>query len=190
MVFFVNNVYGGREPYRVSEIQKDKPSDQDSKGQFFCQDDDETDSQQKFLKASEKLYKKKSVVVASEIMNKRIMQLEGELSVSHAWEKIKSHEIKYFPIVGEEGKLLGMLSESDILKVMQEDSSKKLKELTKEHTLCAEPGTDLKDIIKVFSDEAVEAVPVMNDKHEVVGILTQNELLQTMLKISSLKWTT
>ncbi|MCB1110702.1 MAG: hypothetical protein KDK64_06930, partial [Chlamydiia bacterium] len=78
MGFFVNNVYSGRQPYRVQEIQKDKPSDQDSKQQFFDQNQD--DAQQKFLKASEKLYRKKSVVLASEIMNKQMMKLEGGLS--------------------------------------------------------------------------------------------------------------
>ena len=189
MGFFVNNIYGGRQPYRVQEVQKDKPDDQGSKGQYFGHNQEE-DRHQKFLKANEKLYKKKSVVLASEIMNKQMMHLEGELSAKEAWEKIKHHEIKYFPILGEEGKLLGMLSERDILKGMQEGDRKKLKDLTAEQTLCAEPETELADIMKVFSDQAVEVVPVIDKKHNVVGILTQNELLQTMLKISSLKWNT
>jgi CBS-domain-containing membrane protein len=186
MGFFVNNIYGGRQPYRVQEVQKDKPDDQGSKGQYF--DQNRENSHQKFLKASEKLYKKKSVVLASEIMNKQMMQLEGDLSAQEAWEKIKHHEIKYFPILSKEGKLLGMLSERDILKGMQEGDRKKLKDLTAELTLCAEPETELADIMKVFSDQTVEVVPVIDKKHNVVGILTQNELLQTMLKISKLKW--
>lgn len=186
MGFFVNNIYGDRQPYRVQEVQKDKPDDQGSKGQYFGQNQE--DPHQKFLKASEELYKKKSVVLASEIMNKQMMHLEGELSATEAWEKIKHHEIKYFPILSEEGKLLGMLSERDILKGMQEGGRKKLKDLTAEQTLCAEPETELADIMKVFSDQAVEVVPVIDKKHNVVGILTQNELLQTMLKISNLKW--
>ncbi len=83
-----------------------------------------------------------------------------------------------------------MLSERDILKGLQEGDRKKLKDLTAEKTLCAEPETELADIIKVFLDQAVEVVPVIDKKHNVVGILTQNELLQTMLKISNLKWNT
>ena len=188
MGFFVNNIYGDRQPYRVQEVQKDKPDDQGSKGQYFGQNQE--DPHQKFLKASEELYKKKSVVLASEIMNKQMMHLEGELSATEAWEKIKHHEIKYFPILSEEGKLLGMLSERDILRGMQEGDRKKLKDLTAEQTLCAEPETELADIMKVFSDQSVEVVPVLDKKHNVVGILTQNELLQTMLKISNLKWNT
>ncbi len=187
MGFFVNNIYGGRQPYRVQEVQKDKPDDQGSKGQYFGQNQEE-DPHRKFLKASEKLYKKKSVVLAREIMSKQMIHLEGELLAKEAWEEIKHHEIKYFPILDEGGKLLGILSERDILKGIQEGDRKKLKDLTAEHTLCAEPETELADIMKVFSDQAVEVVPVIDKKHNIVGILTQNELLQTMLKISNLKW--
>lgn len=188
MGFFVNNVYSGRQPYRVQEIQKDKPSDQDSKQQFFDQNQD--DAQQKFLKASEKLYRKKSVVLASEIMNKQMMKLEGGLSVEEAWEKIKRHDIKHFPILNEEGKLLGMLSDQDILKGIEAGGGKKLQDLTAEHTLCADPETELMDIMKVFCEQKVEAVPVVDQKEQVIGILTQNELLQTMLKIMHVKWNT
>lgn len=188
MGFFVNNVYGGRQPYRVEPVQREKPTDDDSKQHLF--DQSREDPNQKFLKASEKLYKKKSVVVASEIMNKQMMHLEGGLSVKEAWEKIKNHDIKHFPVLNEEGKLLGMLSEKDILRGMQEEEGKKLHEMTAKQTLCADPETELTDIMKVFSDHTVEAVPVVDQRHEVVGILTQNDLLQTMIKISHLKWNT
>ncbi|MCB1106754.1 MAG: CBS domain-containing protein [Chlamydiia bacterium] len=185
-MFFVNNVYGAREPYRVQEIQKDKKDDQGGKG---FQGEGEH-AHEKILKASEELYKKKSVVLASEIMSKQLIHLKGELSVSEAWDKIKGHTIKHFPILSEEGKLLGILSEKDILRGLQESKGKKLKEMTASKTLCADPDTELGEIMKVFSDHTVEAIPVVDKAHQVVGMLTQNDLLQTMLKITHLKWNT
>ena len=116
-MFFVNNVYGGREPYRVQAIEKDKKDDQGQRGRQFGEGD--PDAHQKFLKASEKLYKKKSVVVASEIMSKQLMELEEGLSLEEAWEKIQHHDVKHFPIVSSEGKFQGMLSEAEILRHLQ-----------------------------------------------------------------------
>lgn len=185
-MFFVNNIYGGRERYKVQEIQEERSDDQGSKGQQFGQGDEH--AHEKFLKASEKLYKKKSVILASEIMNQQLIQLEGHLSVDEAWKKIKNHEIKYFPVIGEKGKLLGMLSEREILMGVQEGKGKKLKDMTAKDTLCAEPETELLEILQVFRDQNVEAVPVVDKEERVVGILTQGELLQTMLKITNMKW--
>src|SRR5690606_6844763 len=116
-------------------------------------------------KASEKLYKKKSVVLAKEIMSKKLIELQGSLSLKEAWEKIKNHKINYFPIVNEEGKLLGMLSERDILQGMREGESRKLSDMTAEQTLCADPETELLEVIRVFSDQGIEAVPVL-DRHQ------------------------
>lgn len=183
-MFFVNNVYGGREPYRVQEIQKDRPHDERPQKQF--QDEDEEETRKKFLKASEKFYKKKLVVTISEIMSKKLLELDGRLSVKEAWEQIKKHEIKYFPIISGEGKLLGILSEREILRELQEGGKKTLRELASDHTLCAAPDTDIVEVIKVFSNQKIEAVPVVDSKEKVVGILTQNELFQTILKMGHL----
>ena len=54
------------------------------------------------------------------------------------------------------------------------------------HTLCAEPSTELSEVIQVFSNEKIEAVPVIDEQEKIVGILTQNELLQTMMKIATI----
>ncbi|MCP5506555.1 MAG: CBS domain-containing protein [Chlamydiales bacterium] len=186
MVFFVNNVYGGRQPYRVQEIQKDKQDDQSGPGHQF-NDEDEAEIHAKFLKAQEKFYKKRAVATAQEIMNKRLITLKDDLSLKEAWEQIKNHDIKHYPIIGAEGKLLGLLSEGEILRQLQMGTQKKLSEIIDTETLCADPETELADILSVFSNEKVEAVPIVDKTEKVVGILTQNDLIQTMIKITGLK---
>ncbi|MBF5058686.1 HPP family protein [Candidatus Neptunochlamydia vexilliferae] len=181
-MFFVNNVYGGREPYRVQPIERDRSKDDRPRQQF--QDEDEEETRENFLKASKKLYKKKSVVTIAEIMSKKLVELEEGLSLKEAWERIKGHKIKHFPLVNSEGKLLGMLTEGEILRELQEGGKKTLKELVSEHTLCADPETEVSEAIQVFTDHSIEAVPVVDAKEKVVGILTQNELLQTMIKMT------
>lgn len=183
-MFFVNNVYGGKEPYRVNEAQKSRSDDQSSFQHQFGGDEEE--AQEKFRKASEKLSKKKAVVSATEIMNKELLHLEENLSIEEAIRRVKNHQIKYFPIVNEEGKLMGMLSEFDLLHAREKGGQKKLKEITKAETLCAEPDTELGEIMHVFNDQAIEAVPVVNQSQHVVGMLTKNELLETILKITKL----
>lgn len=186
-MFFVNNVYGGRQPYRVQEVQRDKQEDKREGSQQRFQNEDEAEAHEKFLKASEKLYKNRSVATAREIMNKQMITLKDTLSVEEAWEQIKNHDIKHYPIIGAEGKLLGLLSEGEILRHLQKGAKKKLHEITSAETLCADPETELAEILTVFSTEKIEAVPIVDKKAKVIGILTQNDLIQTMIKITNLK---
>lgn len=186
-MFYVTNNSEVRAPYRVTEVQRERESGEDqSHGQQF-QQEDESQHHEKFVKASEKLYKQKTVVLASEMMNRQLVTLRDNLSAEEAWELIKNHDIQYFPIINAEGKLLGILSEREILRGMQGEAKKSLKEMVSEMTLCAEPETELKEVMQVFSEQKLEVLPVVDDKQKVVGILTQNDLLQTMLKISELE---
>lgn len=186
-MFFVNNIYRGRQPYRIQEIQKDRQEDKREGSQQRFQNKDEAEAHEKFLKASEKFYKEKSVATAREVMNKQLVTLSDTLSVEEAWEQIKNHDIKHYPIIGVEGKLLGLLSEGEILRHLQKGKKKKLHEITKAETLCADPETELAEILDVFSNEKIEAVPIVDKKTKVIGILTQNDLIQTMIKITNLR---
>ena len=187
MGFFVSNVTGVRSPYRVAEIQKDRQSgDQQSHQQQFG-DESEAEHHEKFLKASAKFYKKKSVILASQIMNEKLVSLDQNLGLEEAWQRIKGHEVEHFPIVTEEGKLVGILSERELLRQMKEGDKKTLKEIVSNKTVCADPETHIQEVIQVFFDENLEAVPIVDEQHRVVGVLSRNDLLKTMLKVSHIR---
>jgi len=185
-MYYVRNNSEVRQPYRVEAIGEDRKGGQDhSSGQQFSQED-KAHYHEKFLKASKRLLQKKTVVLVSEMMNQQLVTLRENLSVEEGWEQIKNHEIQFFPIVNVEGKLLGILSERDILRGIQGKKNKTLQDLTAEKTLCAEPHTELSEVMQVFLELNLEVLPVVDEKQRIVGILTQNDLLQTMLKVSKL----
>ncbi len=186
MGFFFSNVSGLRTPYRADAVQPIERTGEDKQDQHQRQfkQEDEAEHQQKFLKASAKLYKERSVGLASQIMNERFHTLSHKLSLKEAYEEIKNKNIQYYPVVSEEGKLLGLLSEREILMELHEGEAKHLGEIVSKETLCADPTTSIDDILQVFSKHAVDAVPVVNEEHQIVGILSRKELLDTILKVS------
>ena len=186
-MFYITNTSSVRSPYRVEEIDKDRYDQQRQPGQQFGEESD-AEKHEKFLKASEKLYKQRSVIVAGEIMNKKILPLHENLSLDAAWKLVKDHKFEHFPIVSSEGKLVGLLSEKEILrKIQAKEGSKSLKEVVSKETLCADQSTNLNEVIQVFFDENLDALPIVDDDHKVLGILSKNELLQTMIKVSHLR---
>jgi len=185
-MFYIRNNSKVQQPYRVDAIEKDRQGGRErSLNQQFSQEDPSS-HHEKFLKASEKLLQKKTVILVSKMMDRELVTLRDNLSVEEAWEEIKHHKIQYFPIVDVEGKLLGILSEREILREIQGKPKRTLQELTADRTLCADPHTELSEVIQVFSEHKLEVLPVVDKEQKIIGILTQNELLQTMLKIVKL----
>jgi len=185
-MFYITNTSSVRSPYRVEEIGKDKQDKEHSGHQFG--DESDAEKHEKFLKASERLYKERSVIVAGEIMNKKILPLHENLSLNEAWKMVKEHQFEHFPIISSEGKFVGLLSEKEILKRIQNKEGKKsLKEVISKETICADESTNLHEVIQVFFNENLEAVPILDNQQKVLGILSRNDLLQTMLKVSQLR---
>jgi len=183
-MFYITNTRSYRTPYRVEEIGEE----QGDRRQSQQDHDSEAEEHEKFLKASQKLYKQRSVILARSIMNKKILPLKCSLSLEEALELTQKHQFEYFPIISEEGKLMGLLSEKEILqKVQKQEGKKTLKEAIGERTLCADADTNLQEIIQVFFHESVEAVPIVDQDQKVIGMLSRNDLLYTILKISNLR---
>ncbi|WGI17196.1 CBS domain-containing protein [Methanonatronarchaeum sp. AMET-Sl] len=56
-----------------------------------------------------------------EVMNRDVITINEEDTIRDAALKLKSEEISGLPVVDEEGKLKGILSEADILSTLEED---------------------------------------------------------------------
>ena len=186
-MFYISNTSNIQAPYKVEGIDQEK-KDQHQSGQGFQQESD-AKKHKKYLKANENLCKRRSVIVAKEIMDRRIIALNENLTLDEAWERIQKHKIEYFPVINAEGKLVGLLSEKEILRKIQEkQGNKNLKEFIGKHTLCADAKTGLNDLIEAFFKEKIEAIPILDKEYNLVGMLSQSDLLSTIFKVTHLKF--
>lgn len=187
-MFYITNTLSARLPYHVEETEKDPRDQKQGQNHFDDESSTDTDQHERFLKANEKLYRERSVIVAGEMMNKKIFPLYEELSIEEAWRMIREYQFEYFPIVSSQGQFVGLLSEKEILrKIQNNEGNKSLKDVIAKETICAEEKTDLQEVIQVFFNENLEAVPILDEQQKVLGILSRNDLLQTILKVSQLR---
>ena len=186
-MFFVASTSRVRRPYQVEETQKESDQWKWNPQQDFENQDEEKQGQ-KFKKAYQKLYRQREVIIASQMMQEVLIQLDASLSLEEALRIIQQHQVEYFPVVNEENKLLGILSKKDVLVALDRGKSdkKKLSHILPKETLCASPNTHLNHVLLACFKEKIEAVPVIDEKHRVLGILMRTDLLRTMLKISEL----
>ena len=89
------------------------------------------------------------------------------------------------PIVNKDKKLIGIVSEFDLLKTMK--NRKKLREVTAREIMTKAPisvreETRVEELINLLQREHLIRVPVVDEEGKLVGIVARRDVLQGYLK--------
>lgn len=127
------------------------------------------------------------------IMTLQVLSISPDKSLRDAREIMTKHCIRHITIVDKNGKLLGIISKSDVDKFyisidyIQKDLHSKLIDAVKvEHLMTKNVHTlDAEDTIKeaaeILSLSSYHALPVMNGS-TLIGIVTSTDLILYLLK--------
>lgn len=89
------------------------------------------------------------------------------------------HEFKIggIPIVAEDGKLIGIITNRDLR--FQKDMSVPVSEvMTKEGLITAPEGVDLGKAEDILQEYKIEKLPIVNAEYELVGLITYKDILK------------
>ena len=110
--------------------------------------------------------------------------------LDHRWRDITmaivNHSFSALPVVDSEKKLLGIVSESDLLHCILQGSDEqtlKARDMMNKEVVTVNEDTPLKDVIKTLEDNKLVRVPVVKD-NVLVGIITRRDLLICHMKAS------
>lgn len=120
----------------------------------------------------------------SEKMTKEVMCLLATDTLSDAYTLMTDLDIRHLPVV-ENGLLIGLLSDRDILPYAQHDQGK-LKvpddvlvyEAMTTATVTCQDSTALGDIAAKMIELKIDALPVTDDGGRLTGIVTSTDLLK------------
>ncbi|ARE80075.1 MULTISPECIES: IMP dehydrogenase [Campylobacter] len=96
-------------------------------------------------------------------------------SIYEALELMAEYRISGVPVVDEERKLLGILTNRD-LRFENNFSNKVENVMTKAPLITAPKGCTLDDAEKIFSTNKVEKLPIVDDNNHLVGLITIKDL--------------
>lgn len=103
--------------------------------------------------------------------------LEASATIGRALQLMKENGIGGIPIVDENKKLVGILTNRDL---RFERNPKRLvsEVMTKDNLVTAPEGTDLKKAEKILQQYKIEKLPVVSKQGRLVGLITYRDILQ------------
>ncbi len=118
---------------------------------------------------------------AKDIMTKHPQVTTPDATVQQAAQLMKSEDTGVLPVVESTGsrRPVGVITDRDIaIRVVAEGrSSATVREAMSPSVRTAREDDSLNDVMKLMSEEQVRRVPIVDDRCELVGIVSQADLV-------------
>jgi len=129
-----------------------------------------------------------------DIMSRDVVSIGPRDSVDKAWERLAQHKIKALPVVRSDGTLVGIVSLHDFFigqsapdprKLPMLSTARYVEDIMTRKVRTARPDQPIVDLVRLFSDRGLHHLPVVDDHHRVVGMITQSDVVAALFKTGS-----
>ena len=129
-----------------------------------------------------RLWKTPNLLKACDIMNDKIVEIGENRSVAQAIEVMKKHDVTVLAVVdnslSKPNKLLGLVSANRFHGVY--DNSIKLKDIMKTDIVRIPRDMCLTDILSIRKEHDAHISPVVDEKGDLVGFITDSSILNVL----------
>lgn len=101
--------------------------------------------------------------------------------VKDAKDNMREHSIGGIPIVDDEGKILGIVTNRDLR--FEKNNNRPISEvMTSENLVTVAEGTSLEDAEGILQENKIEKLPVVNSDNKLVGLITFRDITKLTQK--------
>lgn len=136
------------------------------------------------IKTSEIVYHVKDV------MTKECVSVNIDSSIKVTYTILKENKVSQIPIISNQNKIVGLINKKIILNLLIEDIynyenilNKRLEELYLDEVITTDPISDIRRVAKVMIDFKLDAIPVVNNKDTLVGIVSKTDIIKAVSNI-------
>lgn len=136
-------------------------------------------------------------MIIKDWMTRDVLTVTPDVSMMRAAKMMKDKGIRRMPVVDENGKVVGIISDRDIKEASPSKATTldvhelyyllaeiKIKDIMTKHPITVRDSDTVVKCAAIMHDKKISGLPVLNDKDELVGIMTQNEVYRVLLSIT------
>lgn len=156
-------------------------------------DNHKDDSKEKALNTYKKIANldtTEKVYHVSEIMTTDCISLTNDVTLENAYYSLKENMLSQIPIITDDKKILGMINKKTILNLVVEDidnakeiMDRKISDIYLPELITTDPITDIRRVAKVMLDFKLDAIPVVDENHFLLGIVSKTDIIKAVATI-------
>lgn len=120
-------------------------------------------------------------------MTSPVVEFSDQDPIARAEEIFVRKRFRHVPVVDEKNTLCGILSDRDWMRWKLEHitmAEQTIGQIMKTKVLSVRIFAGIGEISKVFFEERIGCLPVVNDQFQVIGIITRSDVLRAILRVS------
>jgi CBS domain-containing protein len=138
-------------------------------------------------------------MLVREVMNTGPVTVRPETAVKEALRLLDAHAITSMPVVQQDGRIVGVVSEADLVRdslpqdgrthllPVAGDPSLRVRasttaEVMNRHPVTVAGGLDLAEAVDLMTSTSVKSVPVVDDADRVVGMLSRRDVVHLLAR--------
>jgi CBS domain-containing protein len=129
-----------------------------------------------------------SELTATELMEEFVTTLSAETSIDEAIEVLLKKKLTGAPVVDEENRLVGILSEKDCLKVVMTQAFERLPQASVSDYMTTDivtlaPRATVFDVVDRFLKTAFRRLPVVDDDNNLRGVVSRTSVVKAIASL-------
>jgi CBS domain-containing protein len=119
----------------------------------------------------------------SEIMETRVVAAKANATCTSLAQKMLSGFLSGLPVTDDEGRVIGVVTEFDILKVLRNGAnlSKTAKDIMSDKPICLDANQSVEEAIELMTRHHIMRIPVVS-RAKLVGIVSRTDVLRAFVK--------
>lgn len=117
-------------------------------------------------------------MIARDIMTRKVCTIHPGASAQEAAQLLDQMRISGLPVVDEDGKIIGIITEADIISKVDREGLRVADIMSHEVTFVSEE-TSVSEIAMLLTDRKIKRVPVVNDG-KLVGIVSRADIVHAV----------
>lgn len=138
--------------------------------------------------------KKSEVRFIHEIMSSPVFTVTESTTIKEAQEIFANKRFRYIPVVSKLSKLTGIISDRNVLNYYVNQKKKNttddktiISEIMVKEVLIASPDALIRDAARIMIEERIGALPIIDPKDNLIGMLTRSDILRALIIHGPLK---
>jgi acetoin utilization protein AcuB len=123
-------------------------------------------------------------MLVKEHMTKNPLVLAPDMDVTVAFSKITDRNVRQAPVV-EDGKLRGIVTDRDLRMALVQSNTQpglQVRSIMTEDPVTVSENSYLREAARLISKNKFNALPVLSDSGELIGVLTTTDILNGLVK--------
>lgn len=133
----------------------------------------------------------------NEWMTKSVISVEPDTPIGEAHQLMKAKKIRRLPVV-KHNKVVGIVTIGDVREASPSDATSlsiweinylwgrlTVEKIMTKNVLTIKPDVSVIEAAKIMMEKKISGLPVVNDAHELVGMLTESDVFRMLVKSCS-----